>query len=640
MTPEILGYLLEAITKRDAASKPGMRMERPREVKGERLDPNIRVKSRVFSYAERNEEQWVNPEYDFATIQIAEDTDSYIFRALEKKTNRLILAGWDFVGRNPDTVAYIRRRLSEIAVVSRVPTEVLLTSWAHDLARYSNSLIVKVRDTKASTGLPRKTTSGKTLQPVAGYFILPFETLTLKAKANGDLLKVCQNMPSGRTVEFDPEDVIHSYTNRKPGFLVGTPSLEPVLDDVRLLRRLEENIEELVESNLFPLFHYQIGTDEHPERIGPDGESESDKAKRSIEYMPASGMYITSHRHKIAALGSEGKALRVDYYLTYFKQRVFAGLGMSAVDFGEGDTANNSTAQTLSKSAIQDVEALQLHIKVFFEAEVIRELLLESPWGVAALSPENIVSIKFGIIDKEERSREQNAVTQLFNNNLVTQSEARHELGKEPYVEEDLEDTCYHLFTEPLALIKSMGPFSAASETLAAAPASGVTEEGVKKEEEGPSAKRGQVGRPVTRNPAANAAANKANPANQHGKRGAQKYTNDWLISQREEMVETIVSDLGEPWRTRLGDEIREGFNHECVCLNSQTKRMGERFRGVIYDSGSWRFEELQQLYNAKAQNLKSFLSGTCTDKSLLCITIDESTKVGDIPPFRVEDIK
>lgn len=93
MTPEILGYLLEAITKRDAASKPGMRMERPREVKGERLDPNIRVKSRVFSYAERNEEQWVNPEYDFATIQIAEDTDSYIFRALEKKTNRLILAG-------------------------------------------------------------------------------------------------------------------------------------------------------------------------------------------------------------------------------------------------------------------------------------------------------------------------------------------------------------------------------------------------------------------------------------------------------------------------------------------------------------------------------------------------------------------
>ena len=65
--------------------------------------------------------------------------------------------------------------------------------------------------------------------------------------------------------------MIHIYMHKKPGFAMGTPEAAPVLDDIALLRRIEENVEELIESNLFPLFHYSVGSDEFPERYGPDG---------------------------------------------------------------------------------------------------------------------------------------------------------------------------------------------------------------------------------------------------------------------------------------------------------------------------------------------------------------------------------
>jgi hypothetical protein len=508
----------------------GLRKDMNKPVEIERLS-GVKVKkinNRSMTYADRHRGNWFKPEYDLTEIQIAQDVDSYVFKAIQKKIHRFVLAGWEFVGNDPETVNYIKKRIKEIELVSGVPFNMLMKDLAHDLVRYSNCAWVKVRNSDASTG-KKRIVNGKEIEPVAGYFLLPFETLWFKVKRNGEIKKIMQEVVNtGETKEFAPNDVIHFYTNKKPGFTMGTPELLPVLEDIALLRRLEENVENMIDANLHPLFHYKVGNDNHPERYGPDGVKESDLVRNTIEYMPSGGIFVSDHRHKIEAIGSEGKALTINDYIDYFKKRVFAGLGVSPIDMGEGDTANRSTANTLSKIAIQDVEALQRTVKMFVETYVINELLLEGGFEDALIDPNKSVEIKFGTVDKEEKSKEENQAIQLWTNNLINESEARKRLGERPVESREL--SYYKLYQEPLAMIKSMGPFSASSDALAKHESSNISEEGVKKQEEANGSQKGQEGRPrEAMSGPENMSRSISKPSNQHGERLAPKFSKDEL---------------------------------------------------------------------------------------------------------------
>jgi hypothetical protein len=486
-----------------------------------------KVNARVMPYADRHRGNWFKPEYDLTEIQIAQDTDAFLYKAIQKKVQRFVLAGWEIVGNDKERVEYIKRRLKEIEYVSGQPFNLLMTDLAHDLIRYSNCAWVKVRSNDASTG-KKRTWMGKEIDPVAGYYILPFETLWFKVKKNGELKKVMQEQPNtGEWKEFAPQDVIHFYTNRKPGFTMGTPEILPVLEDLALLRRLEESVENMIDSNLHPLFHYTVGNDNMPERYSPEGIKESDLVRQTIEYMPSGGIFVSDHRHKISAIGSEGKALDIRDYLEYFKKRVYAGLGVSPMDMGEADSANRSTANTLSKIAIQDVEALQRHIKTFIETYIINELLLEGGYEDSLFESDKAVQIKFGTVDKEEKSKEENQTIQLWLNNLISEQEARKRLGEQPVDQTYRDQTNYKLYTEPLALIKTMGPFSAGSDALAKSETSSITPEAVKKEEQAQQRKTNKNIPEKESNPAANLSENISRPANQNGSRNAPKFSND-----------------------------------------------------------------------------------------------------------------
>ena len=415
----------------------------------------IKVANRSLAYAERHRGNWFKPEYDLEEISIAQDTDGYLFRAIKKKANRFLVSGFEIVGLNETYVSYIKKRIAEMESATSKPFAILLSETAYDLIRFSNCMWVKSRNMKASSGKRRFLSTGREVDPVAGYFILPFETLYFKTKSNGEIKKVLQETPTGESKEFFPHDVIHFYDNKKPGFAMGTPELLPVLDDIALLRRLEENVEELIESNLFPLFHYTVGSDAFPERYGPDGKKETEVVREAIDYMPAGGVYVSDHRHTIKSVGSEGRALRIEGYLEYFKKRVFAGLGVSSVDMGEGDTANRATANVLSKSAIQDVEALQEIIRIFVEHSIFNELLLEGGFEFDPFDPMKRVSIKFGAVDKEVKVKLENQSIQLFSNKLITLTEARKRIGEPPLEENQIADTYFELYEKPLAELKT-----------------------------------------------------------------------------------------------------------------------------------------------------------------------------------------
>jgi hypothetical protein len=394
------------------------------------------VKDPTLSYSSRARVRGrgaLNPaEYNLAEIDRVADVDSYVARAFNKKLALMFKEGWTLTGKNPKTIQYIKLRLAQIARASKKPTNMLFRDLCNSLIRKSNSFLVKKRDLRASGGrIRREPNSSKELFPVAGYFTVPAETMYFELNG-GRIVKWTQRMPTGDEVSFSPSDVIHFVFDKKDGFTFGTPSLIPVIDDVRALRKIEENIELLIYQHLFPLFQWIIGTENRPAGFTENGEREVDVVRREVQYLPSEGGIVTTERHKINAIGAEGRALRAEGYLTHFKRRVFAGLGMSPIDFGESDTSNRSTAETLSQNLIDSVKDIQDVFESFVNNEIINELLLESTFGPESLDEESVVQLKFHEVDLTLQIKKEAHYADQFQKDVITHEEARIGIGHEP----------------------------------------------------------------------------------------------------------------------------------------------------------------------------------------------------------------
>lgn len=501
-----------------------------------------KVSDKTLSYSGRHRGQWFKPDFNFAEVHIARKTDGYLFKAVQKKTNRVMVASYEIVGVNPEPRNYVVRRLGEMAWASQTPHDQLVEQTFTQLFSISNCVWVKKRSNELSSGAIRSHFN-RAVDPVAAYFVVDFDTLEIKSKRNGEVQKWRQIDPvTGATKEFPSSDVIHFRTNQDPGYNVGFPELQPALDDFALLRRIEENVEDLIEANLFPMFHYKVGSDSLPEAWGPDGRKETDVVKDTIEYMPAGGIYVSDHRHSITAIGSEGRALRIDSYLTHFKNRALAAAGTSALDMGESDGANRSTASTLSKGMLLDIEAMTKVFKRYYDFFVINEILLEGGYDI--MDPANKVEIKFGVIDKEERRADENQQIQFFTNNVRTIDEVRKSIGDVPWVDEMDERTFYELYKKPLEMLRA---------GLLIPEESNAVPEGSGSEKPGPTPSR-----------SSGATQNTVMPANQHGARASAKTTRDVTLtddSDNEVVIEvsTEATDAQvEAWKASVYDRWNE----------------------------------------------------------------------------------
>lgn len=436
--------------------------------------------------------QFQQAEYDLAEAGRVEDTDSFVRQAFDKKVALMFKEGWDVVGKNPRTVKYVKTRFNQIARASGTPTAKLLREIGSSVIRKSNAFVVKVRKPEASGGKIRRVPGkDKLIKPVAAYFIIPAEAMEYQTSGS-KVKRWRQKMPDGTMKTWSSDDVEHFYYDRKDGFIFGTPPLVPVIDDIRALRKIEENIELLIYQCLFPLFQYKVGTPESPAGHDEAGNREVDLVRDEIAYMPTEGGIVTPERHEIIAVGSEGRALRAEGYLEHFKKRVFAGLGISAVDMGEGETANRATADNMSRNLVDSVKDLQQVIEIFVNEYIIGELLLESTFGDEVLEEENRCYLKFKEIDIEAQIKKEAHYADQFNKDLVSWDEARIKIGLDPILVPSPEEaengtdnpeqypewhkTRWKLFEEPKLLMQSIDePYSLAAKAAVANNSIGVT---------------------------------------------------------------------------------------------------------------------------------------------------------------------
>jgi len=373
---------------------------------------------------------------DLAGQILLHNTESIVRRAFRVKKNLFLKEGYEISGPDINRTRYIKRRFQQMEMASGIPFPILMSQTVASLISCQNAFWVKKRDENASGGKIRYI-GLKKLKPVAAYFPVAVEDIRFKRDEHGKILKYEQNIRGKNPVEFNPEDIIHFYLDKRNGFSVGTPILTPVADDIRALRRIEENVELLVYQHLFPLFHYQIGTPDSPAAVFPDGSTEVDVVTVKVAQMPSDGCWVTPERHKVTPLQAGQSPVAVEKVMEHFKKRIYIGLGVSSVDMGEGDTANNSTAQTMSRNLVDDTKADQKELGAQFYSEVIVELLLESTFPEnTLLDEENRVYLKFKEIDNETRQAKENHVVDMFLKNAITHSEMRIQLGYEPFMGE------------------------------------------------------------------------------------------------------------------------------------------------------------------------------------------------------------
>lgn len=388
-----------------------------------------------------------NLEYDFSEIGKAEDTDSFVFQSIFKRLSLAMGQGFSFVSRNRETLDYIHARITQLEIVQGQTFWSLITEALGCLFRYHNCFIIKSRDAENSGGRVREI-GGTKIDPVSELCVVSPEVMQIKIGKNNRPIGYKQVMPDGRYKIYLARDVVHIHVNKKPHFISAAPSWQPVLGDVAALRRIEENIENLVYQHLHPLYQYKVGTKDAPAKRYENGMTEIDEVKVGLRYMPSDGMVVTPDRHEIQLI-SDGRVLRAESYIEHFKNRVIAGSGMSQIDFGDGNTANRSTADSMSKLAVNNVRFYQKILADEINFHIIRELLLESTFGDSVLSADNNVRLQFAEIDVEMQIKTQNHYMLLYNGNLITRTHARNMSGWEALTEEEEEDLFLATVTEP-----------------------------------------------------------------------------------------------------------------------------------------------------------------------------------------------
>lgn len=375
--------------------------------------------------------------YDFDRILQAVDTDSYVKQATLKYKELFWKEGWSIVGENPDSVAYLHQRIDFMEMAMRRPFIDFLTEVADHLIKFSNVFIVKARG-DMSEFFPKSLTPVNSTQPIVGYYLIPTEQVRIlrdkfnRPKAYQQQTDPMTYSPSDKDPVWSADRVIHLHFDRKTGRAFGTPFLSSVLDDVIALRQLEEDIQNLVHRELFPLYKYKIGTAEQPAE--PD---EIDDAAAQIENMRSEGGLILPFRHDVEVIGANNTALDASEYLNHFKERVAVGLGVAPHHLGMMmGGGNRSMTDRLDTALYDKVKQYQKLFSEMIRVHIFNELLFEGGFDPIMNPVESDNSdrcyFKFNEIDVDTQVKKETHIIQKFTNSVITLPEARVHLGMDP----------------------------------------------------------------------------------------------------------------------------------------------------------------------------------------------------------------
>jgi len=193
------------------------------------------------------------------------------------------------------------------------------------------------------------------------------------------------------------------------------------------------------------LLHARVGDERRPA-----SDREIDDITNKMSQMEGNGFIATDHRVDLKLSGAEGKALRAEGYLKFFKSRVLTGLWLSETAVGESGASRNTG--DIFDDIRQDKTIELMNILKTEMQTILIEFLLEAGPNISidwCLKPENIPNLFFPEVDVNKKILTENHAINLFTNNIVTQDEARRLMGKEPLEKSEQKMTYVQLVTIP-----------------------------------------------------------------------------------------------------------------------------------------------------------------------------------------------
>ena len=378
--------------------------------------------------------QFEHSPYDFDRIIQAVDTDSFVKQAFNKYKELLWKEGWDLVGENDESIVYIHERLDLMEFVMRRPFQDLLVEIGDQLAKFSNCFVIKVRaDIDSWVSRPLRQMDRP---PVAGYYVLPAETVLIKRDANNQILGYTQEGVVTANGEqppvWEPQDVIHFTIDKKPGRVFGTPFMVSVMDDVVALRQMEEDIQNLVHKELIPLYKYKVGTEAEPA-----DDAEVARAAMELDNLRAEGGLVLPERHDVEVIGAEGSALDASPYLHHHVTRVIMGLGLAPHHLGYmSEGGNRSVTDRLDIALYDKIKTYQRYLSGMIRLHILTELLFEGGFDpITPPSDEGIsdrVLFRFREIDVDTQVKKETHEMQKWTQNVATYAEVRLALNLPP----------------------------------------------------------------------------------------------------------------------------------------------------------------------------------------------------------------
>lgn len=315
-----------------------------------------------------------------------------------------------------------------------------LMDLSDQLIKFGNVFAVKARG-DLTEFFPSTLTPINSTQPIVGYYLIPTEQVRIlrdkynRPKSYQQATDPLTYSPTDRDPVWSAERVIHLFFDRKPGRAFGTPFLSNALDDIVALRQMEEDIQNLVHRELFPLYKYIIGTADQPAE--PE---EIDKAAAEIENLRAEGGLILPYRHNVEVVGSAQQALDATAYVNHFKERVAIGLGLAPHHLGMTmNGGNRSMSERLDTALYDRIKQFQKQFAEMIRLHIFNELLFEGGFDPVKNPYESDISdrcyFKFAEIDVDTQVKKENHVIQKYVNSVISLKEARSELGIDPEVD-------------------------------------------------------------------------------------------------------------------------------------------------------------------------------------------------------------
>lgn len=402
---------------------------------------------------------WAEGEYDLVSIFKLLKFEAFFSKATQKKVSQLIKSGFHVNSDDDEILEYFQNRFLTMFLSTGVSLDRLIKQLAFYLITCSNSFIIKVRDPDFEYA-SSYTIDGKEMHPIVGLFqphpttIKPrFKYVTFNSngvrKNKLVLDKWVHVNRRGMMVVFEPCDVAHFTLFKEDGMIFGTPEVISVIDDIKTLRKMEEDIQLLIYRDLFPIIHYQI---EDPVVLDhTSGWTEMDQAKKDMERIIQDGGIATDKRHEINFVGNQGKSLDAKPYLEYFQQRVFTGLGVSESDLGmsSGGGGGGQNANSMSPQLLDAVRFIQQEITSQFDELILSEMGLQSPFGIEALRHESKATLQFTELDIEWKIRKENHEADLFTKGVKTIDEVRNPMGQKDFTDEHHARTYHGLYELP-----------------------------------------------------------------------------------------------------------------------------------------------------------------------------------------------